>query len=263
MNRLIVHPSKAEAIAYSGMMANLIRARQYRMPPGWRGPVSSYYEDEVLYAVPSLIQGTLDNYSAGASSIALAFGTQPGGTNLLACFGCSTTSSVTFTVADSVNGAYNDDVFNSTGTANGIWTFPNCSGAGGAPTVTLTGSFSAGIYMIIEEWGGVLATSPLDQTGTNDGLTVSSFTVSTGGATTQAVELCLVSVGTVGSRSVTGTGGYTKDTSADGFLAALYNITSSTGVQTATGTFASTTYGAALATYKAATSGGANVAWLK
>src|SRR5271170_2803790 len=156
----------------------------------------------------TLVQSNLEN-SGTASSITLAFGAQPGAGNLLVCYVCSTTTSVSLSVTDSVNGSYNTDVLNTTGTANGIWTFPNASGSGGAPTVTLHGSFSSNLYMILEEWSGAATTAPLDQTGVNDGLSVGTSTVSTSSATTQANELSLVSLGTVGSRTITPTNGYT------------------------------------------------------
>ena len=109
--------------------------------------------------------------------------------SLLVAYLGSFTTARTFSASDSVNGSYNADT--SGLSSGGIFTFPNSASG----TITVTGTISgaaSNIGMIVEEWAGILITTPLDQhPGGNSGSSVTSLAVGPTGALAQSSELVL------------------------------------------------------------------------
>lgn len=137
-----------------------------------------------------------------------------------------------------------------------VWADPNCAGGQTAVAITVTGAAVTLAYVF--EFSGIATASILDQFGTFDsaGGTGSTFSVSTGGATTQASELA---VGCVYGFSTTITGpgspwvNQATLTSTTRTLQAGYDILSSTGTVTYSGSFGAAAFnGQVLVTLKAA-----------
>lgn len=136
-----------------------------------------------------------------------------------------------------------------------VWADPNC--AGGQTAVAITLNVAAVSLAYVFEFSGVAASSILDQSATFDsaGGTNSTFSV-TSGTTTQASE---VAVGCVYGFNTTITGpaspwvNEATITSTTRNLQASYNILSSTGTQTYSGSFGAAAFnGQILVTLKAA-----------
>ena len=138
-----------------------------------------------------------------------------------------------------------------------VWADPNC--AGGQTSVVMQPAVANTNVMYVFEASGIAPSSILDQFGTADSggsQTGPSFSVSTGGATTQASELA---VGCVYGYNQTITGPSSpwvnESTVSNGTrtLQAGYQILSSTGTVTYSGTLGGSTYnGQILVTLKAA-----------
>jgi hypothetical protein len=141
-----------------------------------------------------------------------------------------------------------------------IWYVANC--AAGANTVSVSGGFSGFQVICVGEWSGVATASPLDKTAVAQGTTGSADSGATA-TTTQADELLIGGMALDSSQTLTWTGSFTSRASAinggsnrQGFLAD--RIVSSTGAYDATATYTgSSSWMAAIATFKAASGGGA------
>ena len=142
-----------------------------------------------------------------------------------------------------------------------IWADPNCAGGQTAVSVTLSAA-SGSCNVWVMEWSGLVTSTPVDKTAGQAQSAVTSWSSTATATTTQASE---VAVGAVGTFNGTGVGTITgpsspwtnlaQVTSASTHVGLLagYNILSSTGTVTYSGTFASSSDGAtAVATFKAA-----------
>jgi hypothetical protein len=140
-----------------------------------------------------------------------------------------------------------------------IWSYP-----GAPPTTTVTGALSGSAarwILAVEEWSGILSSSPLDQTAdaTSSGASGTSGTTS---ATTQADEVAAAAIaaddGTFGDGEFSSpTNGYTllenKTNGNPLALATLYKVLSATGAQsTSVDCSTSPGYYGVIATYKSA-----------
>lgn len=138
-----------------------------------------------------------------------------------------------------------------------LWYYPN--NPGGITGVTVANSAASYIEIIILEYSGVIATSPLDQVGTHTATATTSATVSTAGATTAATELAVAYLRTSASQSSMTPGGSFVSAQSDLSFGvnSISETTGAAGVITATETYASSAdYAMLIATFKAA--GGAS-----
>lgn len=138
--------------------------------------------------------------------------------------------------------------------------------AGGETTVVITpggGSFST--EMVIREYSGNAASSPLDKTASGS---VGSGATGTTAATTQADELAIAGLGgnnTASSHAASWSLSFVTEINIIGLgstpteLHTSTKALSATGTVTTTGTTAETISGAGVGTYKAATGGGVTV----
>jgi hypothetical protein len=142
-----------------------------------------------------------------------------------------------------------------------IWYYPNNPG-GIASAAFGVSPASINAYAQMTEWSGVVAASPLDQTGT---LTVSSQqknpTISTGGATAAANELVITVSGFSpqggGNTYAPGAGWNSLNNDANNGFSSDYRVDLATGVASETVNSSSdTTWAIVIATFKAAAGGG-------
>ncbi len=141
-----------------------------------------------------------------------------------------------------------------------IWADPNCAGGQTAVVVTLSGS-TGSIGVIVMEWSGLVASSVVDKTASQVTAGSSSWSSTATATTTQASEVAIGAVGAFnasGIGTITGPGGawtnLTQVTSASTHLGLLtgWQVLSSTGTVTYSGSFAASSDYAALAvTFKA------------
>jgi hypothetical protein len=208
----------------------------------------------------SLLQSNKANPGAVTSST-LAFSSNTTAGSLLMVHVLKAVANSTLSASDNVNGTYNQDVVqNSTSQSvtSGIFTFPNC--AGGATTVTFGGTGAGQLRVIIEEWSGIVAITPLDQTGTVINLSAqSNWSCTASGATTQANELVVCHAGSGGASNTftanqIGGNAANQDSVADntGRPSVEYLEVFSTGTFTCTWTNTSQSGGLCVATYKVA-----------
>lgn len=207
----------------------------------------------------SELQSTSKNGGA-VSSTSLAFATAvTSGSLLVAYITQSNGTLATFTVSDNVNGTWGTqdvgDIFLAHSVQGAIFTFPN-SGAGSI-TVSWTSTITAQMRLIIAEWAGILATSPLDQTTANHGGSTavdSGTTVST----TQASELALgLYCSNSGSPTFTpSSASWNLDLNFASKLQAFSQILTVQGAQNLSGTLsAADSWVCLVSTYKSATAG--------
>ncbi len=153
--------------------------------------------------------------------------------------------------SDGPNGAYHNDVsLGFSGSSGGIFTVANA--AGGATTVTFTGTGIGSLQCVLEEWSGVATSTPLDKTQSATFSTSSAPTSGATATTSQANELVLGLVAMDTGQAVTPGTGYTLGTNANAFHEMQeYRIVSSSNMQTANFTLGAADSGVALvATYK-------------
>lgn len=211
----------------------------------------------------ALVQSRANGSTSGATTLALAFTNPVTPGNLLICL-CGTTAGPTFTmsVADSVNiTTYNQDVSNAAGgnAAFSINSFPNT--AAGTPTVTMTLSSAGSRFMIIEEWSGVISTSPTDKVNNSSGNSTAPSSGNTA-LLSQANELVIGGLFTASNDTQTAGSGFTLDPNFVGRLAAEYQIVASTAAIAATfGLAPSDFWQCQVATYKLASTA-ATIAWI-
>jgi len=123
----------------------------------------------------------------------------------------------------------------------GIWVDPSCAGGQTAIAATVTnGVFTSGngTGLIIYELSGVTSASPVDRTSTGNATTGTALSSGTTATTTQAVEAVIGVLSSYASMSAYGSG-YTNLTIAEGsnvYGAAGYQVTSTTGTFSYTGT---------------------------
>lgn len=145
-----------------------------------------------------------------------------------------------------------------------VWADPGCAGGQTAVAVSFSPATTS-VCITVMEWSGLAASSPADQTASqvNDAGTTSWSSTATG-TTTQASEVAIGCVGGFngsGIGTISGPGSpwtnLAQETSASAHVGLLtgYQVLSSTGTVTYSGTFAaSSEYTAAVATFKAAAS---------
>ena len=143
---------------------------------------------------------------------------------------------------------------------NEIWYYPNNPGGISSATFTLASGNSA--MAQITEWSGVIAASPLDQTGTNAAANSTTATISTSGPMSVANELVITSDGydNNGGETFTpgaGWNGLANDPS-NGF-SSEYRLNLPAGVASETVTFTTKVkWSLVIATFKPAPGGAAN-----
>ena len=209
-------------------------------------------------------------HSVSATSFTIQFPQQPTHGNTLLCAIATSTNSRTFTAVDNVNGTYNVDYFVSPpgSYSLAVCTFPDCSGTGGAPTVTITVTGGACVMLVqIQEISGILTTAPFDQQATASNVGVTSGNCGTTGTLAQAAEYAVgwIIIGSDDTSLAISTTGWTADgaspvtTLSSGSAALGYFFSNATTALTPA--FAWTTansYRGITATYKVA--GGTNLA---
>lgn len=128
-----------------------------------------------------------------------------------------------------------------TASINEIWADPNCAGGQTSVVITYSANVNGGLCAWVYEFSGIVTSSPLDQSSTNFTTTTNAtFTSNTTGTTTQANELWF---GAVDGRSTTITGpaspwiNSTQITQNNRDLMAGYQIVSSTGTATYSGSY--------------------------
>jgi hypothetical protein len=132
-----------------------------------------------------------------------------------------------------------------------IWYYPFNAGGITSATFTTTGSSS---YGQLTEWSGIYGTSPLDQTATTTGSSVTSLTISTSSPTTVTGELAITSFdntggGTYGASPNGWTNIFTDNTNA---ALSDYQLTGSPATISETMTYSKkTTWHGLIATFKA------------
>jgi hypothetical protein len=206
----------------------------------------------------ALVQTASGSSIAGGTSVAVPFPSSVGSGSLLVGYVACGGSLKTLTCSDSRNGTWGAANVLSNG-ACGIFTFPNA--AAGATTVTATVSTAVGVVVIIEEWSGVQALTPLDQTANQHGGQNPSASTGTTAPLAQVNELACAIM------SLTGNGGsgftcsapFSPSTAGPVQLAggsyilmAGNNQPNSTSGVSATFSFANTFWNGAIATYKLA-----------
>jgi hypothetical protein len=143
-----------------------------------------------------------------------------------------------------------------------IWADPNCAGGQTAISISLTTGNTGSANATAMEWSGLALSSVTDQTaGSPNGTSSTSWSSTASGTTTQAFE---VAIGCVGAFNASGIGtitgpsspwtNLTQETSASTHVGLLtgYQVLSSTGTVTYSGTFAATSaYAALVVTFKA------------
>jgi hypothetical protein len=159
------------------------------------------------------------------------------------------------------SGAYTKAVGYSDGGDNWCEIWYRANVGGGAETVTFTPTSTSGNYLtcVMQEWGGMVTASALDQIGS-----AGALTVSTAGATTQASEVAFtISVADQGTANVGwGTPSlYTliareNDSNTYTGMQAAYRLLIATGTQTATHTSSGIPGDSVIATFKVQTGGG-------
>jgi hypothetical protein len=178
--------------------------------------------------------------TAGSMLVAYTFSINPG----------------TVGVSDNINGTYTGNVVSG---PRGIYTFPNASSSSGVNSTTVSMTFtSTNLFLIIEEWAGVLAVSPFDKSNTNSGSSNTTGTTGSTGTLTQANELILalmvtstVSTGLAAQSPFTPGPAGEISHSGDGAGATGYQIVAATTAQNATFDWTTTSnWQAVIATYK-------------
>jgi hypothetical protein len=211
----------------------------------------------------TLLQSAVKNAGAVPSST-LAFPSNTTAGTLLMAHVWIGLGAQTMTASDNVNGSYNQDIAQQSAVhgnlSSGIFSFVN--GAGGAVTVTFTGTGGGQLRCLIEEWSGIATASALDKTGSvTDFNNNTNWSGTISGATTQANELVVCHVASAGSTTFTanqiGGSAANQDSTADnlGRPSVEYLEVFSTGTFTCTWTNAAAQGGLCIATYKAAALG--------
>lgn len=165
----------------------------------------------------TLIQSAFKNAGAVTSSTLAYPSSVTAGSLLVGHILAGTGSTAVLAVSDGVNGTYTSAVQGTQGTnvTAGIFYFPNA--AAGATTVTFSQtSGSAQLRIIIEEWGGIVTSTPLDKTVSNANGAVTNFQTGTTAATAQSNELVLMTAfETTGTLPNTFPSGTTQDTASN------------------------------------------------
>lgn len=143
-----------------------------------------------------------------------------------------------------------------------IWYYVN--NPGGITSATFTASSgSTQIWAELSEWNGIVASSPLDQTGTKNSTSASSTTVSTSLATTVANEVGITAFNTSGTNvtSFTAGSGWTHlFTDLAGGNTADYKLNLAIGTQSETESSSpNVQWEAAIATFKPSTCSGGSL----
>lgn len=199
---------------------------------------------------------------AGAvTSTTLAFASSVTSGSLLLASGRAATGTVTVTCSDNVNaGNYAADG-SETGNSQTLFLQSMPNAGAGATTVTCALGSAQTLRLIIQEFSGVAASSPLDGTpvGADSG-GASNTSPSSGNLTTANASDLLVGIIICGNGNgaLTAGSGWTLDQSVVNKAFAEYQIVSATGSYAANGTLAaSDNWNALIAAYKAA-AGGSN-----
>lgn len=182
------------AIRATGTVGAVKRKIQALMTVGATNvTTTSWRDDESTYATISHVQTNTNTVDATATTIAQSFrGNVTAGNLIVAAVSWDTATAVgTLTCSDNLGNAYTTiNIWNdTTGTqALGICYAPNVTG--GAATVTATLSASQVTRrLVISEYNGVAASSPVDQyTGVGGGTGTTTANATTSGTVTPTVE---------------------------------------------------------------------------
>ncbi|MCX6867421.1 MAG: MBG domain-containing protein, partial [Verrucomicrobia bacterium] len=139
-----------------------------------------------------------------SSTLSVTLGTTPvSGNSLVAVISTRGTSSSRITSITQTGATWTraSQAANSNGTTTEIWYAPNVSGAG--KTITITQASALRSAAVVMEYPGVLAVSPVDQTGNATGSSTAPVTGTTA-ATVQANELWIGGIGYISSTPTLG-----------------------------------------------------------
>jgi hypothetical protein len=201
--------------------------------------------------------GTTDNGASNSNSVVVTLNGVASGDLLTCSLTYGNTGGTTLSVSDNVNGAwsvanaahYNAVIEQTTAQ------FYLANSKAGATTITGKPG-SAGEYgaMNCQEWSGVATTSPLDQVTQQDGATANPSSGNV--TTTSGGELILGDLENV-SGPTAGSGFSVISSTPTTWLSSEYQIQGSAGAVAASWTYAASAWTAQVATFKAATGGGA------
>lgn len=202
----------------------------------------------------SLVQRVTNQSAANVATLSAVYTTTPVQGDLLIALG---NSDATLTITSGwslATQSVND---------TGLYQWYKIAGAAESSTVTITPSSAASTEIVIEEWSGNVATSPLDQVS-NTSTSVGSATINSGTspATTQADELAIAGLGwNVTGTITTYTNAYTEVAELTGAGGVVTKLAVANKALTATGTTGTVgtlspnnnaTKSGLIATYKAA-----------
>jgi len=182
------------------------------------------------------------------------------GNTLIAVIGVYSSNNLTVSGITQAGAIWVRDVFKQTGNGNGdveIWRASNVQNAGTSIIVNLFGSGTLNEAIAeVCEYSGLTNTNPLDQPGTNTGVS-GSPTIGTMVMTAQPKELWIAGITHLGNDTQTNpTNGFIFTDPTDGMatnnmsLGYLENIASSTSTPTTGVTVSSNFFAACIATYK-------------
>jgi IPT/TIG domain len=204
--------------------------------------------------------GTTDNASANTTAVVVKLSGVASGDLLTCSLTSGASAATTFSVSDSVNGAWSvaSSVHYNPGIGQTTAQFYLANSKAGNATITGT-SGSAGEYeaMNCQEWSGVATTNPLDQGTQQDGTAAAANPSSGSVTTTSGGELILGDQENVNGPAA-GSGFTLINNTPASWLSTEYEIQGSAGAIAATWTAPANGYGwtAQVATFKAAVGGG-------
>jgi hypothetical protein len=224
---------------------------------------------------PSLVQSVSATGTASPLPVTLGASTTAGNCLVICITGTAATSNpnVTAVTLGGAAGNFAQVITAGNVTADNvttsIWADPNCAGGQTALSLTFSATGSPSICVTTMEWSGLALSSVTDKT--SSGLSDTTVTSWSSGATATTSQASEVAIGCVGGQLSTGittiTGpsspwtNFTQETSANTHIGLLagYQVLSSTGTVTYSGTFAAGyQYTAAVATFKAAAAAAAD-----
>lgn len=191
----------------------------------------------------------------GAAGIAFGSAVTAGNAIVVAC--SMATGTATASISDNQGNSYTlvgGAAFDAPGPIRMyLWVAANV--AGGSTTVTITPSTSIVKQIHLAEVSGLATSSPIDQSATGSGSSVTSVTTSATGTTAQANEYLVAFCATSQDKALTANASYTSRTTTVRTMLEDRNV-SSTGTYTANFTWTgSTNGGCILATLKEAAAG--------
>jgi hypothetical protein len=191
------------------------------------------------------------NTAGSTNTLSKAFTSNNTAGNCLIVIGNANYSNVTYTISDTLGNTYagapGSPELYSGSQSSYIWYAANCTA--GANTVTIVpSSGGVNIGLVILEYSGLALTSPVDAYANNSGNGTSMTTGNTG-TTTQAVELAILSLNSQNG-NIVNPSGWTSRARPYSYLQVSDNITSTTGVQSASTTDSSGSWTAQIVTFK-------------